>query len=911
MLLPTETTAPHQLQRVFRVAHPPGCCSRNEGHFLPTPSMVHQYMLYWNTSSAPTSPAYDGFKTPWGTVRSNLTITRSAGITGATSGFITHTNWQSVPTNEHTSISDYDPIDLVRPCVYWFGEDYPTQKNGTYEFPTGATGNLIRDSTYLAQPLTGWMQASLPPAEISSRNKRTGLQASITKGDIASVVPVPWYKKVLGGSNDIDDFITDAIGSAITAVSKITDEKLTQTRMEANTDLVQMSRILNTLPHGGVHFKNIDHSNLQYAANFHFGSDSRLDSISYYPKAGDRMILQLSQLTNGILRNSNVQKLGHASITPGIRLMPQVKSSKFMFQFGSLIGSVLYPFGVSFLLPVFVIMLVQEKETQSFIMMKINGLKILPYYVSQYVTFYILYLISTTVFLLTGFFCNMTMFTLTSPGVLILLFFVWGHNQITLAFFLSSMFNKSRSALLVTFAIVLCSVIISIAMDQLYGIGRPVPPAFFIWPPFAFYRALGELNSASYLTSRAAYIISDLVIGDEVFLALMFMLAEIPVFFGLALYLLSVLNSEFGVSKPWHFPITWAIAQWKSKATHTEQGTVYTKSDLEMLRSVSVDADETQYEDDDVKAERARIDNDQYDSKSPLVIKHMRKIYTAVGGGAPKIAVKDATFAVEEGVVFGLLGPNGAGKTTLIHILTGLYESTSGVALLAGVDIKTQTSEVYKHIGICPQFDILWDELTIGEHLFFYARLKGIIESEVRDAVKQALGNVLLESFENRLIKGLSGGERRRLSIAISLLGNPKVVFLDEPTTGLDPEVRRIIWGIINNAKTGKTIVLTTHSMEEAEALCQRISIMAGGTLRCIADPMRLQQLYGSGFRIYFSTLEKDMHRASQFIESVLPEGWRRVDSFATNASYEFPRIENVLPTLFKTVRATSPDLGF
>ncbi|KAJ1330428.1 hypothetical protein BSLG_009562 [Batrachochytrium salamandrivorans] len=878
MLLPTETTAPHQLQRVFRSGTPRQaaalamkaisyqrrqwftniCCiglcpfimvgiAAYLGTLIATsltsPSPVIEYLQCSNV------PVYDGFKTPmWGTVRSNLTITRSAGITGATSGFITHTNWQSVPTNEHTSISDYDPIDLVRPCVYWFGEDYPTQKNGTYEFPTGATGNLIRDSTYLAQPLTGWMQASLPPAEISSRNKRTGLQASITKGiflnyqrrtwivysmdpgisedlvgtkpepseipaldfirmpssapfvspndsvtgilgtiptryfinasniyagDIASVVPVPWYKKVLGGSNDIDDFITDAIGSAITAVSKITDEKLTQTRMEANTDLVQMSRILNTLPHGGVHFKNIDHSNLQYAANFHFGSDSRLDSISYYPKAGDRMILQLSQLTNGILRNSNVQKLGHASITPGIRLMPQVKSSKFMFQFGSLIGSVLYPFGVSFLLPVFVIMLVQEKETQR-------------------------------------------------------------HNQITLAFFLSSMFNKSRSALLVTFAIVL---------------------------------ALGELNSASYLTSRAAYIISDLVIGDEVFLALMFMLAEIPVFFGLALYLLSVLNSEFGVSKPWHFPITWAIAQWKSKATHTEQGTVYTKSDLEMLRSVSVDADETQYEDDDVKAERARIDNDQYDSKSPLVIKHMRKIYTAVGGGAPKIAVKDATFA-------------------------------------------TQTSEVYKHIGICPQFDILWDELTIGEHLFFYARLKGIIESEVRDAVKQALGNVLLESFENRLIKGLSGGERRRLSIAISLLGNPKVVFLDEPTTGLDPEVRRIIWGIINNAKTGKTIVLTTHSMEEAEALCQRISIMAGGTLRCIADPMRLQQLYGSGFRIYFSTLEKDMHRASQFIESVLPEGWRRVDSFATNASYEFPRIENVLPTLFKTVESDKSRFG-
>ena len=192
----------------------------------------------------------------------------------------------------------------------------------------------------------------------------------------------------------------------------------------------------------------------------------------------------------------------------------------------------------------------------------------------------------------------------------------------------------------------------------------------------------------------------------------------------------------------------------------------------------------------------------------PLIMKNMRKLYAGRGGVGPKLAVKDVTLAVEKNTVFGLLGPNGAGKTTLISILTGVYEASTGQATLAGFNIKTQTGQVYTNIGICPQFDILWEELTVGEHLYFYARLKGIPKAKLREAVVQALKNVSLEAFEHRLTKGLSGGEKRRLSISIALLGDPKVVFLDEPTTGLDPEVRRLIWDIINQASKRTTIVL-------------------------------------------------------------------------------------------------------
>jgi ABC-type multidrug transport system ATPase subunit len=126
-------------------------------------------------------------------------------------------------------------------------------------------------------------------------------------------------------------------------------------------------------------------------------------------------------------------------------------------------------------------------------------------------------------------------------------------------------------------------------------------------------------------------------------------------------------------------------------------------------------------------------------------------------------------------------------------MLTGLYPASSGEAILCGFDLKTQSDQVYTKIGVCPQFDILWEDLTVAEHLYFYARLKGIASKDEDEAVDAALKDVALFNFRNRLARGLSGGEKRRVSIAIALLGQPKVVFLDEPTTGLDPSVRRMM----------------------------------------------------------------------------------------------------------------------
>ena len=192
-----------------------------------------------------------------------------------------------------------------------------------------------------------------------------------------------------------------------------------------------------------------------------------------------------------------------------------------------------------------------------------------------------------------------------------------------------------------------------------------------------------------------------------------------------------------------------------------------------------------------------------------------------------------------------------------ISILTGLYAPTSGNAYILGNNIRENMSEIRKTIGICPQFDIQWDSLTPYEHVVFYSRLKGIPALEEKDHVMSLLKQVGLDSCGyTKYACQLSGGMRRRLSVAMALAGNPKIVFLDEPTSGLDPISKRQLWDIVSASKENRSIILTTHSMEEADVLCDKISILASGRLRCIGTPLHLKNKYGFGYRLYVSAQE-------------------------------------------------------
>ncbi len=210
-------------------------------------------------------------------------------------------------------------------------------------------------------------------------------------------------------------------------------------------------------------------------------------------------------------------------------------------------------------------------------------------------------------------------------------------------------------------------------------------------------------------------------------------------------------------------------------------------------------------------------------------------------------AVDRVSFSVAEGELFGLLGPNGAGKTTTINMLSTLLKPTSGRAEVAGFDVSRSRDSVRKSIGIVFQEPALDSKLTGRENLEFHAMMYGIEKGERRRRIADVLNLVELAERGSALVETYSGGMKRRLEIARGLIQRPKVLFLDEPTLGLDAQTRRLIWDYIKklNTESRTTIILTTHYMEEADYLCERIAIMDHGRFVALDSPARLKDLLG------------------------------------------------------------------
>jgi len=220
-----------------------------------------------------------------------------------------------------------------------------------------------------------------------------------------------------------------------------------------------------------------------------------------------------------------------------------------------------------------------------------------------------------------------------------------------------------------------------------------------------------------------------------------------------------------------------------------------------------------------------------------ISIDHLTKKYNE------KIAVDHVSFSIEKGELFGLLGVNGAGKTTLIKMLCCLTSPTSGHASILGYDIEKNQEQVKEIIAVSPQETAIAPNLTVRENLELMAGIHGYSKTEVKDKTASMIDAFSLQPYENQKSKTLSGGWQRKLSIALALISEPKILFLDEPTLGLDILGRRELWALINRLKEKTTIVLTTHYLEEAETLCDRICVMKDGQIKAIGTVEELTHM--------------------------------------------------------------------
>jgi len=259
-------------------------------------------------------------------------------------------------------------------------------------------------------------------------------------------------------------------------------------------------------------------------------------------------------------------------------------------------------------------------------------------------------------------------------------------------------------------------------------------------------------------------------------------------------------------------------------------------------------------EDEDVRAERSRVESGAADD-AVVRVKNLRKTFKMPkkdGKAQPrKVAVANLSFATSTGC-FALLGPNGAGKTTTLSMLTGDLRPSGGEAWVCGLSVLTSLMDIFSFCGFCPQFGGLYPRaLTLSQHIELYARLKGVPKESLGDHVKRVVDDFGLHDHLHKWTNKLSGGTKRKLVAAIALACDPKVCFLDEPTTGVDVGTRSFLWERIRlKGKKGCTLILTTHYMEEADALAQRVGIMVNGRLAVIGTSQHLKSKHGGGYRV-------------------------------------------------------------
>uniref|UniRef100_A0A9J7YH64 P-type phospholipid transporter n=1 Tax=Cyprinus carpio carpio TaxID=630221 RepID=A0A9J7YH64_CYPCA len=311
-------------------------------------------------------------------------------------------------------------------------------------------------------------------------------------------------------------------------------------------------------------------------------------------------------------------------------------------------------------------------------------------------------------------------------------------------------------------------------------------------------------------------------------------------------------------------------------------------------------------EDEDVARERQRIlcGGGQTDI---LELKQLTKVYKR----KQKPAVDRLCVGIPPGECFGLLGVNGAGKTSTFKMLTGDCVVTSGEAYLAGKSVLKEIDEVHQNMGYCPQFDAINDLLTGREHLEFYAILRGVPEKEVCEVADWGIRKLGLMKYVDKAAGSYSGGNMRKLSTAMALIGGPPVVFLDEPTTGMDPKARRALWNcILSIIKEGRSVVLTSHSMEECEALCTRMAIMVNGRFRCLGSVQHLKNKFGDGYTIILRVAGADpqLEPVMEFIERELP-GSTLKEKHRNMLQYQLPSSLTSLARIFSLLSKNKEQL--
>jgi ABC-type multidrug transport system ATPase subunit len=562
--------------------------------------------------------------------------------------------------------------------------------------------------------------------------------------------------------------------------------------------------------------------------------------------------------------------------------------------------------------------LVVEKETrmrEGYMIMSLRGD---VYWITWIINFFALFLPLSIILTIVG----ENLFTFSDAVFIFFYFFLFFMASMSYCILISVFFSKSKSASIIGSLVFFAGYFIYVGLATDTTLTRSQLMAACLHPASAFtYGTLAfkEYESSKIGVTRYTYDASNdynITFIDTLVMQVINFIYMLV----LAAYFGEVWPSEYGTSRPWYFPVQPSF--WKSKlrcftalfSTNESFKRVNDSSksrgSIEMVQTAG--AEKTNAESGQENCEAISEDlKAQIEAKRCIQIKNLVKTFDTATG--KKVAVDNLSLDVFSGQITALLGHNGAGKTTTISMMTGLIPVTSGTANVCGYDLVEELADIRKMIGYCPQHDVLIGNMTVEEHLYLFANIKGCPPSEVKSEVEKMISGVGLTDKRNDFADNLSGGQKRKLSLAIAFIGKSRIVFLDEPTSGMDPYSRRFTWNVIRKYREGRIIILTTHFMDEADLLGDRIAIMADGRLRCCGSSLYLKQKYGVGYNL---TIEKgdavhfNSKETVKLIKEFVPE-CAVITDVGTELTLELPFSGSAsFERMFDTLEKQSATLG-
>ena len=564
--------------------------------------------------------------------------------------------------------------------------------------------------------------------------------------------------------------------------------------------------------------------------------------------------------------------------------------------------------------------IVKEKELKLRKSLIIIGLKTTPYWMSWIITNFFFAATMPFILIIAGSLFKFNFFIKTNLFVLWIVFFLFNTSMQYLSILISTLVSTRSLAYTISYGFVIIGIVIQailsnsnifslLYLEDASKILSAVRNILLVYPPFTLSKLVFQINVKSSNTfdmkqtrwvSNPGFEFKDLFdsIKGKAFdmdysipsplFSILVLCGNICIFYLLALYFDHVIDDNQGKKHSYIFFLKtsfWCKKKNKyvdemNKSIRNKNSFNETQSNRKSIeRPNSVDKNAinnsgNSKDTNSISLEKQRVLTGDIYLKSGLTMLGLSKTYYISGdccSSKEKKALLPTYLEVPEDELLTIIGHNGAGKTTLINILTGNIQPSSGTAVLSGIDIMSESVESF--IGLCPQHDILWDELTAEDHVLIYCKLRSINKNLYSEAVNYYLNEVNLINQRYNPVETFSGGMKRRLSIILSTIGNPKLIMLDEPTTGLDPVNKRFIWKMIKNIKKNRSVILTTHAMEEADYLSDRIGIIKEGEFLCIGTSHQLKDLYGSGYLLTFIVDHHNVEEALIELKKHIPSG--------------------------------------